>query len=113
MKSISFIKSTKDNEKRRTLIPEDIGKIKNKALVYIESGYGDILGYSDRDYEDEGVNVTTKDCALQQDIICDPKIGDADYLGNLKDQVLFGYVHAVQNEKVTDLMVNNNLSAIA
>ncbi|OJF94686.1 N(5)-(carboxyethyl)ornithine synthase [Alkalibacterium sp. 20] len=113
MHTISFIKSTKNNEKRRALIPGDIVKIKNKSSVYIESSYGDVLGYSDSDYEKAGVNVTTKEVALKQDIICDPKIGDADYLDHLKNQVLFGYVHAVQNKEVTDVIVDNELSAVA
>ncbi|SFC10440.1 N5-(carboxyethyl)ornithine synthase [Alkalibacterium subtropicum] len=113
MNTISFMKSTKHNEKRRALIPDDIGKIKNKAFVYMVSGYGDVLGYTDREYEQAGVNVTTKDIALKQDIICDPKVGDADYLGELRNQMLFGYVHAVQNKEVTDLMVENALSAVA
>lgn len=113
MNTFSFMKSTKHNEKRRALIPEDIGKVKNKSLVYVESGYGNVLGYTDREYELAGVNVTTKEIALKQAIICDPKIGDADYLGELKNQMLFGYVHAVQNKEVTNLIVDNGLSAIA
>lgn len=113
MNTISFMKSTKHNEKRRALIPKDIRRINNKALVYVESGYGDVLGYTDHEYKLAGVNVMTKEIALKQDIICDPKIGDADYLGKLKNQMLFGYIHAVQNKEVTDLIVKNKLSAVA
>ena len=44
MKSIGFIKSHKENENRRAIIPEDIKRIKNKGLMYFEKGYGDCLG---------------------------------------------------------------------
>ena len=113
IKTISFIKSTKNSEKRRAIIPEDLVNIRNKSFVYIESGYGDVLGYSDFDYENTGVNITTKENALKKDIICDPKIGDANYLNDLKKQMIFGYVHAVQNKNVTDTIIDNELSAIA
>ncbi len=113
MKTISFIKSTKENEKRRAIIPEDLIHVRNKSFVYIESGYGEVLGYSDLDYENAGVNITSKEDALKKDIVCDPKIGDSNYLGILKNQTVFGYIHAVQNRDITDKIVDNKLSAIA
>jgi len=113
MKTISFIKSTKENEKRRAIIPEDLIHVRNKSFVYIESGYGEVLGYSDLDYENAGVNITSKEDALKKDIVCDPKIGDSNYLGILKNQTIFGYIHAVQNRDITDKIVDNKLSAIA
>ncbi len=36
--------------------------------------------------------------ALNQDIVCDPKIGDADYLNDLKKgQTIFGWVQCYTN----------------
>jgi phenylacetate-CoA ligase len=50
-----FIKSEfpisgKKNERRRSLIPHDLGDVKNRDKLYVERGYGDILGYSDEEY---------------------------------------------------------------
>ena len=113
MKTIGFPISTKENEKRRCLIPKHISSIKNKKSIYIETGYGNVLGFTDEDYSREGVNVITREEVLKKDIICDPKIGDAEYLSQLKDQIVFGWVHAVQNKNITEIMVKNKITAYA
>lgn len=114
MKTLGFPKSTKKNEKRRAILPEQISLIKNKSYIYIEEGYGEELGYSDLDYVKEGANIVSQEKVLEQDIICDPKIGDADYLENLHNgQIIFGYIHAVQNKDITDKIINNKNTAVA
>ncbi|SHM66997.1 N(5)-(carboxyethyl)ornithine synthase [Myroides odoratimimus] len=113
MKTVGFPISQKNNEKRRCLIPSDIRSIVNKQQIFVEKGYGLVLGYSDEDYINAGVNVVTQDEVLAKDIICDGKIGDAAYLDKLKNQTIYGWVHAVQNREITDLLINNKLTAYA
>lgn len=114
MKQIGLIISKKENEKRRALVPSDIKFIKNKSQVFIEEDYGKVLGYSDDDYLVEGIGgVCSRDEILTKDIICDPKIGDAEYLERLHNQTIFGWVHAVQNKDITDKIINNKLTAFA
>lgn len=113
MKTIGFPISTKENEKRRCMIPKHISSIKNKKSIYIETGYGNVLGFTDEDYNRAGVHIITREEVLKKDIICDPKIGDAEYLLQLKDQIVFGWVHAVQNKNITDIMVKNKITAYA
>jgi len=113
MKTVGFPISQKKNEKRRCLIPSDIKHIKNKENIYIEIGYGDVLGYSDEDYLKTGVHVVSREEVLSKDIICDGKIGDAAYLDKLNNQTLYGWVHAVQNRDITDILINNKLTAYA
>lgn len=113
MKTVGFPISQKENEKRRSLIPSDIENIKNKEAIYIEQGYGDVLGYSDDDYLKAGVNVASQEEILNKDIICDGKIGDAKYLSKLNNQTIFGWVHAVQNKGITDILINNKLTVYA
>jgi N5-(carboxyethyl)ornithine synthase len=114
MKNIGFVISTKENEKRRAILPCYLKDIKNKNSIYIETGYGDVLGYTDDDYRNVGANVVSREEALTKEIICDPKIGDANYLKALDcNQLLFGYVHAIQNESTTDIILEKSLSAIA
>lgn len=113
MKTIGFAISHKENEHRRALIPQHLRFIKHPQQVYVEQGYGTILGYADSEYLDMGVNVAPRKKILQQDIVCDPKIGDAEYLNSLHSQTVFGWVHAVQNRDVTDILVNNHLTAYA
>lgn len=113
MQTVGFPISHKENEYRRALIPSDIAKLTHKSYLYFEEGYGDILGYSDNDYIKAGANITSRKEVLKKDIICDPKIGDAEYLNDLNNQTLFGWVHAVQNKSIADALINNKLTAYA
>lgn len=114
MKTVGFVISHKENENRRALVPEDISKVKNKHLLFIEKGYGDVLGYTDDDYISQGIGgVCSRDEILKKDIICDPKVGDAEYLEQLHEQTIFGWIHAVQNRDITDKIINAKLTAFA
>ena len=111
--TVGFPISHKENENRRALIPDDIKKIRNSNMLFFERSYGEGLGFSDDDYVAAGANIVSREEVLLKDIICDPKIGDADYLGQLKNQTIFGWVHAVQNREITDTLINGSLTAYA
>ncbi|OTP34077.1 hypothetical protein A5798_000811 [Enterococcus sp. 6C8_DIV0013] len=114
MKTIGFPISKKENEYRRAIVPRDIKNIVNPENLFFEKGYGNVLGYTDDEYLDFGVNITDRKTVLNQDIICDPKIGDAEYLNELKStQTIFGWVHAVQNKDITDVLIKNKITAFA
>ena len=113
MKTVGLPISYKENEKRRILISKDIIHLKHPELIYIEKGFGDVLGLNDDDYLKMGINVATRDEVLSKDIICDPKIGDAEYLDVLNNQTIFGWVHAVQNRDITDKIISNKLTSYA
>ena len=113
MNRIGFPISHKENEKRRALIPPHITHIRNKSHIVVESGYGDVLGFSDQDYLSAGVQVGSREQVLGCSVICDPKVGDAEYLTQLSGQTIFGWLHAVQNRDITDRIIAGNLTAIA
>lgn len=114
MKTVGFPISHKENENRRAIVPEDIAKVLHPELLYIETGFGEVLGISDDEYLQTGCNVCSHKAVLKQDIICDPKIGDADYLEDLGyGQTIFGWVHATQNRDITDKIINGKLTAYA
>jgi len=113
MKSIGFPISHKENEKRRALTPQGLNNVKNCKYLYFETGYGCVLGYSDEDYKKYGANICSREEVLKKDIICDPKIGDAEYLNVLKNQTIFGWVHAVQNRDITDAIIEGAITAYA
>ena len=113
-KTIGFAISSKENEKRRAMVPADLSNLENPGYVYFEKGYGEVLGISDEEFEAKGCHVCSREEILKKDIVCDPKIGDADYLNELKSgQTIFGWVHATQNRDITDALVNNELTAFA
>lgn len=114
MKTVGFPISPKENERRRTIVPEDIAKILHPELVYLEAGYGEVLGISDEEYRNARCNICSHEDAIQKDIVCDPKIGDADYLEKMHaGQVIFGWVHATQNRDITDKIIEGGLTAYA
>ncbi len=113
MKTVGFPISKKENENRRALIPDDVRRIPECDMLCFERGYGDVLGYTDEDYVNAGAKVLTREEILKCDIICDPKVGDGEYLDILNDQTIFGWVHAVQNRSITDKLINGKLTAYA
>ena len=113
MKTVGLPISHKENEKRRALVPADVQHLKHPEMVCIETGYGEVLGYADEDYARFGVKVEPRESILKKDIICDPKIGDADYLDVLSGQTIFGWIHAVQNRDITDRIIASRLTGYA
>ena len=115
MRTIGFVISHKDGEQRRGIIPEDIAKnVKNTGNIVIENGYGMTLGISDEEYKAVGCKVASREDTLCCDIIADVKLGDADYLEDIKgSKILFGWAHAVQNVKFTDEVLKKNHTVVA
>lgn len=114
MRTIGFLISDKENELRRAITLEDIKSVNNKKYIYLEKGYGDILGYSDEEFIRQGCNIMEKEKILSEcDILCDPKIGDAKYLEKVKEKIVFGWIHATQNKDILQKLINNKLTAIA
>ena len=59
MKTVGLPISHKENEKRRALVPADIQLLKHPEYVYVETGYGDVLGYTDEDYAQNGIRIAS------------------------------------------------------
>lgn len=114
MKTVGFPISHKENENRRAILPQDIKLISHPECLVFEKGYGEILGIEDNEFTELGCKIADRDTVLLQNIICDPKVGDAEYLGALHEgQIIFGWVHATQNRDITDKIVNNKITAYA
>ena len=114
IKTIGFPISPKENENRRAIVPADIHTLSHPENVFIEKGFGNVLGIPDDEYAAAGCKICSHEETIRQDIVCDPKIGDADYLERMHEgQTIFGWVHATQNRDITDKIVNNKLTAYA
>lgn len=113
MKTVGFPISRKENEYRRAIVPVHLKNIEHPELFYFEKGYGEVLGIEDSEYEACGSYIASHDEVLSKDIICDPKIGDADYLEELDHQTIFGWIHATQNRDITDKLLASGLTAFA
>ncbi len=114
MKTIGFVISGKENERRRALIPPDITRINNPGMLFFEEGYGNILHYSDRDYTVVGARIVSKKEAFAKDVVCNPKVPEKDeeklFPGG---QTLFGWIHAVQGREITNFLLERKMTAIA
>ena len=113
MKTVGFPKSHKENENRRAIVPAHLVNISRPELLYFEKGYGEVLGIEDDEYAKYGSHIVSHEETLKQSVVCDPKIGDADYLSKLKNQTIFGWVHATQNREITDKLLDGGLTAYA
>lgn len=114
MKTMGFVISHKNNERRRALLPEELATINNKDQLYFEKGYGNSLGIEDEAYRNSGAHIVSREEALSCDIIVDVKLGDADYLDRLdKNKVLCGWAHAVQNVDFTSRVLKDRHTVIA
>ncbi|EUJ30250.1 N(5)-(carboxyethyl)ornithine synthase [Listeria cornellensis] len=113
-KTMGFVNSHKENEKRIALLPEHISTITNADQLFFETGYGEILGIADAEYMALGCHVQSRADVLRQDIICEPKIGDSEFLSELqKGQTIFGWVHAEQNKEIADKLTQSGVKAYA
>ena len=113
-KTMGLVISHKNNEKRRAILPEDVKRLRHSGMLYFETGYGESVGYTDKDYLEAGAHVVSRGDALECDIITDVKLGDADYLDHVKNgKLLFGWAHAAQGISFTDKCMEKHFTVIA
>lgn len=114
IRTVGFPLNYKQNEYRQALTFRDVKTMQNKDQLYFEHGYGQSFGVTDEQLLSIGVHLVDRETVLTQDIICDPKAGDAEYIAQLeKGQIIFGWIHAVQNEPLTKTLMSRQLTAIA
>ena len=114
MKSVGFLISHKNNEKRRALLPSDLSNTRHPQQLFFEEGYGISVGYSDEEYQERGVNIVPRRDVLKCDVIVDVKLGDADYLDQIDPgKILCGWAHCVQNIEFTSTVLNAEHSVVA
>ena len=114
MKSVGFLISHKNNEKRRALLPSDLSNTRHPQQLFFEEGDGISVGYSDEEYQERGVNIVPRRDVLKCDVIVDVKLGDADYLDQIDPgKILCGWAHCVQNIEFTSTVLNAEHSVVA
>lgn len=114
MEKMGFLISHKNNEQRRALLPEDLECIRHRDHLVFETGYGDSIGFSDKDYHAAGASIGTREQVLACGILVDVKLGDADYLDQLQDnKLMIGWAHAVQKMDFTSSMLKGKHTVLA
>lgn len=114
IKSIGFPITDKENERRRAILPADLALVEGEGEFVVQAGYGADLGAPDADYAAAGARIGSVEDALACDLVVDPKVGDAGYLGSLPEgATVFGWVHATQNRGITDALLAARATAFA
>ena len=114
MKTVGFVISGKENEKRRALLPRDVQRIKRRQYLHFEQGYATHLGIEDREYEALGCAVKPKHEVYQCDVVCNVKAPEqSEWLLFKAKQTLFSWLHAVQGRSVTDSLLERKMTGIA
>jgi len=109
-------RSRKENEHRLPIHPQHFDRIDEdlRQRIYLESGYGELFGVSDQQLSESVAGVLDRDELIARtDIVVLPKPQPEDLAELRSGQVLWGWPHCVQDDKITQLAIDRNLTMIA
>ncbi len=109
-------RSLKENERRLPLHPHHLGRIPDdlRERIYLEHGYGDRFGMSDDELKGWVAGFRTREQLIAEcDVILQPKPLLSDIAQMRVGQVLWGWPHCVQDEELTQLAIDQELTLIA
>jgi alanine dehydrogenase len=109
-------RSLKENEQRLPLHPHHLARIPDdlRESVFLEHGYAARFGMSDDDLKGWVAGFRTREQLVEEcDVILQPK----PMLSEIEDlrfgQVLWGWPHCVQDEELTQLAIDKQLTLVA
>jgi alanine dehydrogenase len=109
-------RSDKENERRLPIHPLHLERIDTDLLgrIYLEQGYGDRFGVTDEQLASSVAGLRSRDQLIAEcDVMLLPKPLAQDLAELRVGQVLWGWPHCVQDEKLTQLAIDRRLTLIA
>lgn len=109
-------RSRKENERRLPIHPSHLERIDAdlRARIYLEDGYGERFGRSDEQLAPLVAGIRSHDRLIAEtDVILLAKPLPQDLADLRAGQVLWGWPHCVQDEKLTQLAIDRRLTLIA
>ncbi|WBQ07384.1 N(5)-(carboxyethyl)ornithine synthase [Kribbella sp. CA-293567] len=109
-------RSRKENEHRLAIHPHHLERIDEdlRQRIFLESGYGERFGVSDAELSRSVAGVLDRDQLIATtDIVLLPKPQPEDLAEFRTGQVLWGWPHCVQDDKMTQLAIDRELTLIA
>ncbi len=109
-------RSRKENEHRLPIHPSHFERIDAdlRSRIYLEHGYGDHFGVPDEQLARSVAGLRTREQLVAGcDVILLPKPQHEDLAELREGQVLWGWPHCVQDEKLTQLAIDRRLTLIA
>ncbi|MGC9965713.1 MAG: alanine dehydrogenase [Syntrophobacteraceae bacterium] len=111
-----FKTSLKENEARVPIYPEHLPRLSGalRSRMFFERNYGSEYGFSESYFVGHGVAICDCEYLLSEcDLIVLPKPMPEDLVAMKPGQVLFGWVHCVQQKAITQLAIDRRLTIIA
>lgn len=109
-------RSRKENEQRLPIHPLHVERIEAglRRCIYLERGYGERFGVPDGQLASYVAGFRSREQLLVDcDVILLPKPLPQDLAQMREGQVLWGWAHCIQNEDITQLGVDRQLTLIA
>jgi alanine dehydrogenase len=109
-------RSRKENERRLPIHPLHLARVDAdlRARIYLEHGYGEQFGISDEQLARDVAGLRSRDQLIAEcDVILLPKPLSQDLADLRAGQILWGWPHCVQDEKITQLAIDGKLTLIA
>jgi alanine dehydrogenase len=109
-------RSLKENERRLPLHPHHFSNIPAplRDHILLEHGYGQHFGVTEEQLKPWVAGFRTRDELIEQcDVLLQPKPVLSDITSMRPGQVLWGWPHCVQDEKLTQVAIDQNLTLIA
>jgi alanine dehydrogenase len=108
--------SHKENERRLPIHPRHLRLIEDsvRRRITLECGYGEPFGFADEDLAPLVAGMRPRNQVVTGcDIVVVPKPMPADLLDAPEGAVLWGWMHCVQDEEITQLAIDRGLTLIA
>jgi alanine dehydrogenase len=109
-------RSSKEHERRLAIHPSHFARIPDdlRGSIYLEHGYGEQFGAVEGDLADFVAGFRTREELIAEcDIILQPKPMLTDVEALRTGQILWGWPHCVQDEVLTQLAIEKQLTLIA
>ena len=108
--------SRKENERRLPLHPRQLDSVDDavRGRISLEHGYGEPFGFADADLADLVGGIGSRERLIGDcDLLVLPKPMPADLLELAEGTVLWGWMHCVQDEEITQIAIDRRLTLIA
>ena len=110
---ISILKEDDSNEQRVASTPDSIMLLQRlSAEILIETGAGDLSGYSDEQYKSAGAKVANRSDCLKSDICLCVRMPNQDDINHMKNgSILIGILNPYENKKYFDNLKSNKITS--